>query len=114
MYYLIDTTANIYLGRILTNHSMTIDEMLNLLDLGMDIEGEIITTDCESTGAYYDDLKMLTDTTPYTIRPEFWSNWGSHITSEEDAVVTLAEIADLAKEWNCDIDDLLRQVDKAD
>lgn len=55
---LIDTTSGVELGNIITNHSMSIDEALELLWCTVDEDGEILNENGEPTNAWYDDLKM--------------------------------------------------------
>jgi len=49
--------AAIGLDTIVTNHSMTLDEMLDLIHCGVDEEGEIVDLDTgKLTGVWYEDL----------------------------------------------------------
>jgi len=59
--HLKDTKADINLGYICTNHSMTIDEALKLVGGKIDEDGEILGHFGNRTGAYYDDLELIYD-----------------------------------------------------
>ena len=48
--------------------------------------------------------------TTYIIKNEYWDMWG--VSSEDEAVVDMAEIERLAAEWETSVDELLTQVDE--
>lgn len=42
---------------LISNHSMTTDEVLNLFDLTVDDEGEIIDAEGHGTGIWYEEIQ---------------------------------------------------------
>ena len=46
------------IAKIVTNHSMTIDEVLNFMGYTVNDDGQLITEDGETINAWYDDLVM--------------------------------------------------------
>lgn len=48
----------------------------------------------------------------YVIKEEYWSLWGSDV--NENTIVTLTEIKQLANLWDASIDELLKQVEEID
>ena len=55
---LIDTKTNEIVADIITNHSMCIDEILSLMDITVDPEGQLVDSDGSRINAWYDDLEM--------------------------------------------------------
>lgn len=56
---LIDTKTNEIVADIITNHSMCIDEILSLMDITVDSEGQLVDSDGSRINAWYDDLEMI-------------------------------------------------------
>lgn len=56
---LIDTKTNEIVADIITNHSMCIDEILSLMDITVDPEGQLVDSDGSRINAWYDDLDMI-------------------------------------------------------
>ena len=56
---LLDTKTHCVVASVLTNHSMSIDEILSLTGQGVNDEGQIYDTETgELRNAWYDDLIM--------------------------------------------------------
>lgn len=56
---LIDKKTNEVIADVMTNHSMSIDEVLELMRYGVNEEGQIIDSDNGvELNAWYDDLEM--------------------------------------------------------
>ena len=56
---LIDTKTNEIVADIITNHSMCIDEILNLMDITVNDEGQLVDDNGAEINAWYDDLEMI-------------------------------------------------------
>ena len=56
---LIDTKTNEIVADIITNHSMCIDEILNLMDITVNDEGHLLHENGSEINAWYDDLEMI-------------------------------------------------------
>ena len=56
---LIDTKTNEIVADIITNHSMGIDEILSLMDITVDSDGQLVDSDGDRINAWYDDLEMI-------------------------------------------------------
>lgn len=52
------TTGETITDEIVTNRSLSIDEVINMLDWQIDEDGEVLTTDGEPVGAYYEEIAM--------------------------------------------------------
>ena len=50
----------------------------------------------------------------YRIKEEYWHLWGSGVGIYDSPVVDLDEIKRLAKEWDADIDELMKQVEEVE
>nr|DAK50778.1 MAG TPA: Protein of unknown function (DUF3659) [Caudoviricetes sp.] len=46
------------IATIIANHSMSIDDVLNLMRYALDEEGQIVDADGELLNAWYDNLEM--------------------------------------------------------
>ena len=46
----------------------------------------------------------------YIVKGDYWDMWG--VSSEEEAIVDMAEIERLASEWEKSVEELLEQVDE--
>ncbi len=55
---LIDKNTGKTVLEIMTNHSMTVDEMLNFYGITIDEEGQLIDEDGAQMGAWYEDLEI--------------------------------------------------------
>ncbi len=58
---LFDRETNETIATIMTNHSMSIDDALDLMRYTLDDEGQIVTEDGELLNAWYDNLDMAWD-----------------------------------------------------
>lgn len=56
---LIDTKTNEIVADIITNHSMCIDEILNLMDITVNDEGQLVDETGSRINAWYEDLEMI-------------------------------------------------------
>ena len=56
---LIDTKTNEIVADIITNHSMCIDEILNLMDITVNDDGQLVDDNGSEINAFYDDLEMI-------------------------------------------------------
>lgn len=56
---LIDTKTNEIVANIITNRSMCIDEILNLMDISVNDEGQLVDDNGYEINAWYDDLEMI-------------------------------------------------------
>lgn len=56
---LIDTKTNEIVADIITNHSMCIDEILNLMDITVNDEGQLLDENGSEINAWYYDLEMI-------------------------------------------------------
>lgn len=56
---LIDTKTNEIVADIITNHSMCIDEILNLMDISVNYEGQLVDSNGTEINAWYDDLEII-------------------------------------------------------
>lgn len=56
---LIDTKTNEIVTDIITNHSMCIDEILSLMDITVDSDGQLVDSDGSRINAWYEDLEMI-------------------------------------------------------
>ena len=55
---LYDRETKEIIATIITNHSMSIDDVLNLKRYALDEEGQIVDVDGELLNAWYDNLEM--------------------------------------------------------
>lgn len=55
---LFDRETNETIAAIITNHSMSIDDALNLMHYTVDEEGQIVTEDGELLNAWFENLEM--------------------------------------------------------
>lgn len=58
---LFDRETNETIATIMTNHSMSIDDALDLMRYTLDDGGQIVTEDGELLNAWYDNLDMAWD-----------------------------------------------------
>lgn len=58
---LFDRETNETIATIITNHSMSIDDALNLMHYTVDEEGQIVTEDGELLNAWFENLDMAWD-----------------------------------------------------
>lgn len=58
---LFDRETNETIATIMTSHSMSIDDALDLMRYTLDDEGQIVTEDGELLNAWYDNLDMAWD-----------------------------------------------------
>ena len=56
---LIDTKTNEIVADIITNHSMCIDEILNLMDITVNDDGQFVDDNGAEINAWYEDLEMI-------------------------------------------------------
>lgn len=56
---LLDTKTNEIVADIITNHSLCIDEILSLMDITIDFEGQLVDSNGARINAWYDDLEMI-------------------------------------------------------
>lgn len=56
---LIDTKTNEIVADIITNHSMCIGEILNLMDITVNDEGQLVDDNGSEINAWYYDLEMI-------------------------------------------------------
>ena len=57
---LIDTETNVLVADIITNHSMCIDEVLELMRIAVDDEGQLFDEDTATLlDAWYKNLEMI-------------------------------------------------------
>lgn len=56
---LIDTKTNEIVADIITNHSMCTDEILSLMDITVNDEGQLVHENGSEINAWYDDLEMI-------------------------------------------------------
>lgn len=56
---LLDTNTNEIVADIITNHSLCIDEILSLMDISVDFEGQLVDSNGSRINAWYEDLEMI-------------------------------------------------------
>lgn len=114
--FLYDSYSGLIVARILTNHGMTLDEMIDLAGYtSNDYDGQLEDEDGEQIDAWYDNLETVYGdewtADKYIAKPEFADKiYGS----ENSAPVSMEKIKQLAAERGMAFGDLMEQFEEVE
>lgn len=112
---IIDRNTGRTVATIVTNHTMSLDEAIDLVGVRLQPENigdpDVSINDEEYS---YEDLDLIADGTKlYTIRPEYVESW-TNLPEDEAKPVTMEEIERCAMEWDVPVSELMEQVEEID